>query len=138
MEIQGIHLTGPHLAKGPTERHLPWSVYSGLIGKFAQTRLQIFDCSDFMSEYLRYRNLLQGGEEYHVDAGSPIALTCVIGLFLLPLFANPTLYFFHLRVNAEPTPVCFLVSQRAYGQLRHRTRCSGFIYIMCQCALTDP
>ena len=23
---------------------------------------------------------VQGGEEYHVDAGSPIALTCVIGL----------------------------------------------------------
>ena len=22
---------------------------------------------------------VQGGEEYHVDAGSPIALTCVIG-----------------------------------------------------------
>ena len=53
-----------------------------------------------MSEYLRYRNLLQGGEEYHVDAGSPIALTCVIGLFLLPLCANPTLYFF----TSESTP----------------------------------
>ena len=55
MEIQGIHLTGPHLEKGPTERHLSWGVYSGLIGKISQTRLQIFDCSDVMSEYLRWK-----------------------------------------------------------------------------------
>ena len=63
-----------------------------------------------------------------MDAGSPIALTCVIGLLLLP-FANPTLYSCHLRVNAKPTPVRFLVSQRAHGELRHGTRCSGFFHL---------
>ena len=142
MEIQGIHLTGPHLEKGPTERHLSWGVYSGLIENFprhvCKSLIAVMSCQNIWGE--KYRNLLQGGEEYHVDAGSPIALTCVIGLLLLPLFADPTLYSFHLRVNAEPTPVCFLVSQRAHGELRHWTRCSGFIIHnvvpvpVCQCA----
>ena len=44
MEIQGLHLTGPHLEKGPTERHLSWGVYSGLIG--ISLHLQIFDSKE--------------------------------------------------------------------------------------------
>ena len=80
---------------------------------------------------------VQGGEEYHVDAGSPIALTCVIGLedtiiqsfdenrswvqeeskssfesfiglqFFDTLFKNK---FLILRIDAKPASICFLVS----------------------------